>query len=61
MRKPLATRGFIRALGLALALPLIFAAGAPLSAATPDKIYEIASILQGRFEGSTPATRSSST
>ena len=54
MRTSLAPRGFIRALGLALALPLTFAAGAPLSAATPDKIYEIASMLQGRFEGSTP-------
>jgi len=54
MRTSLAPRGFIRALGLALTLPLTFTAGAPLSAATPDKIYEIASMLQGRFEGSTP-------
>lgn len=29
-------------------------ASAPLAAATSDHIYEIASILQGRFEGSTP-------
>lgn len=36
-----------------LLLALVLAA-APLSAATPDRIYEIASILQGRFEGSTP-------
>jgi hypothetical protein len=32
-------------------------ATAPLPAATPDRIFEIASILQGRFEGSTPGNQ----
>jgi hypothetical protein len=42
-----------RLLAPTLALAVVLTA-APLSAATPDRIYEIASILQGRFEGSTP-------
>ncbi len=37
----------------AAVVALAVAAG-PLTAAAPDHIYEIASILQGRFEGSTP-------
>ena len=32
----------------------LWAAPLALAAGTPDRIYEIASILQGRFEGSTP-------
>lgn len=36
------------------ALAAVLAAAAPVRAATPDRIFEIASILQGRFEGSTP-------
>jgi hypothetical protein len=48
----LASRVFPSALGLAAALSA--AASAPLSAATPDRLYEIANMLQGRFEGATP-------
>jgi len=42
------------AVTLSAAIALWAALAAPLPAATPDRIYEIASILQGRFEGSTP-------
>lgn len=38
------------------AVVILTAAAAPLSA-TPDRIFEIASILQGRFEGSTPGNQ----
>ncbi len=38
----------------AIALAAALAAPPALSAATPDRIYDIASILQGRFEGATP-------
>lgn len=53
MRTSLATRALIPVLGFALTL----AASAPLPAATNDRIYEIASMLQGRFEGSTPGNK----
>ena len=53
MRTFLATRAIIPILGFAL----ILAAAAPLPAATNDRIYEIASMLQGRFEGSTPGNK----
>ena len=42
-----------RFLTATLASAVVLAA-APSTAATPDRIFEIASILQGRFEGSTP-------
>lgn len=42
------TLSAVIALGTALATP------PALSAGTPDRIYDIASILQGRYEGSTP-------
>jgi hypothetical protein len=40
-----------------LALALLSITPAPLSAASADRIYEIASILQGRFEGATPGNK----
>ena len=57
MKKSLAPRSLIPAFvrGLAATLvTLIIGASAPLLAATPDRIYEISNILQGRFEGATP-------
>jgi hypothetical protein len=42
---------------ISAAFALASAMAAPLSAATPDRIFEIASILQGRFEGSTPGNQ----
>ncbi len=48
MRRFLAARATVLALAFAAALSSV------IFAATPDRIYEIASILQGRFEGSTP-------
>src|SRR5262245_47170777 len=54
MRTSLATRALIPVFGFALTL----AASAPLPAATNnDRIYQIASMLQGRFEGSTPGNK----
>lgn len=50
MRTSLASR--ISIVGIAGAL--VLASAAPLAAASNDRIYEIASMLQGRFEGSTP-------
>lgn len=55
MRKSLATRIFAPALALTVAL--FAAAPAPVSAATHDKLYEIANLLQGRFEGATPGNK----
>jgi hypothetical protein len=51
----MAQRNFTLAVGLGAAL--LVAANAPLAAATADRIYEIANILQGRFEGSTPGNK----
>lgn len=53
MKTSLATRTFIFGLVAALAVT----GSAPLTAATPDHIFEIASMLQGRFEGVTPGNR----
>ena len=44
-------------LALGFAAALLFGSGAPLPAATPDRIYEIANMLQGRFEGATPGNK----
>jgi hypothetical protein len=47
-------RRFLAARACVLALAIVAAPSTALFAASSDRIFEIASILQGRFEGSTP-------
>jgi hypothetical protein len=57
MSRVLATRFIATRFAALAALVALAVSSAPLPAATPDRIYEIANMLQGRFEGVTPGNK----